>query len=106
MTVAISPSWSRKWRQTGLCQSYWRWLSQHETTTSGGPLPWMANAWRGPAGGRQKRNSLVRGGGGGGVGAGAGGAAQGGQGRGGVHPPGGTKTLIGSGAPGGTLPNP
>ena len=33
---------SRKWRQTGLCQSCWRWLSQHEATTSGGPDPWTA----------------------------------------------------------------
>ena len=30
MTVAIAPRSSRKWRQTGLCQSCWRWLSQHD----------------------------------------------------------------------------
>ena len=52
-TVASAPSWSRKWRQTGLCQSYWRWLSQHEATTSGGPLPWIAYASRTPSAARQ-----------------------------------------------------
>src|SRR4029079_9744136 len=54
-TVAISPSWSRKCRQTGLCQSCWRWLSQQETTTNGGPLPWIAYAKRSPSSPRQNR---------------------------------------------------
>src|SRR6476620_4483217 len=52
-TVASAPSWSRKWRQTGLCQSYWRWLSQHDATISGGPLPWIAYASRTPSAARQ-----------------------------------------------------
>ena len=59
MTVAIAPRLSRKWRQTGLCQSCWRWLSQHETTTRGGPLPWTAYANRTPSPARQKRISWL-----------------------------------------------
>src|SRR5207244_4491304 len=58
-TVAIAPRPSRKWRQTGLCQSWWRWLSQHETTTRGGPLPWTAYARRTPSRARQKRISWL-----------------------------------------------
>src|SRR5262249_51579883 len=46
---------SRKCRHTGLCQSCCRWLSQHDTTTSGGPEPWTAYAIRTPSDERQKR---------------------------------------------------
>src|SRR5258705_8342746 len=61
MTVTMSPSWSRKCRHTGLCQSCWRWLSQHETTTSGGPLPWIAYARRTPSCPRQNLTSCSNG---------------------------------------------
>ena len=57
ITVASCPSCSRKCRQTGLCQSYCRCPSQHDATTSGGPLPWIAYASRVPSAARQNRIS-------------------------------------------------
>ena len=39
ITVAKRPSSARKCRQTGLSQSYCKWLSQQVEISSGGPEP-------------------------------------------------------------------
>src|SRR5215207_5881213 len=55
MTVWVRPRPSSQYRQTGLSQSYSRWVSQFATLTSGGPLPWRAHASLSPSVAVQKR---------------------------------------------------